>query len=65
MKVAIDIGSGKSCWECDHLIRNLSVPGFQYGIPIMPICIVFRKKIKAGKKNGRAPPRVYGGGIKN
>jgi hypothetical protein len=56
MKVTIDIGNGKSCWTCNHLIRNLPVAGFQYGIPILPTCLVFMKQIKGGKgKAARLP----------
>jgi hypothetical protein len=50
MKIVIDIGAGKSCWNCEHLVRNLSVPGFRFGIPIAPTCLVFQKQIRIKKR---------------
>jgi hypothetical protein len=41
MKITLDIGEGKSCWGCNHLIQNLPVSGFGYGIPILPTCLIF------------------------
>jgi hypothetical protein len=49
MKITSDIGEGKSCWGCNHLIRNIALPGFDYGVPVLPTCLVFRKQIKGGK----------------
>jgi hypothetical protein len=56
MKITLDVGEGKSCWNCNHLIRNLPVEGFQYGIPILPTCLVFMKQIKGGKGKAERPP---------
>jgi hypothetical protein len=56
MKITLDIGEGKSCWGCNHLIRNLPVTGFQYGIPILPTCLVFMKQIKVGKGKAERLP---------
>jgi hypothetical protein len=54
MKIVIDVGGGKSCWNCEHLVRNLPVSGFQYGIPVVPTCLVFRKQVQIKKKGGVA-----------
>jgi hypothetical protein len=50
MKIVIDVGGEKSCWNCEHLVRNLPVSGFRYGIPILPTCLVFRKQIQIKRR---------------
>jgi hypothetical protein len=64
MKVIIDIGSGKSCWTCNHLVRNLPVSGFEYGIPILPTCLVFMKQIKGGKGKAERLPECLAAELK-
>jgi hypothetical protein len=65
MKITLDIGEGKSCWGCNHLIRNLPVQGFGYGIPILPTCLVFMKQIKGGKGKAERLPECVAAELKN
>jgi hypothetical protein len=65
MKITFDIGEGKSCWGCNHLIRNIAIPGFDYGIPVLPTCLVFRKQIKGGKGKAERLPECVAAELKN
>jgi hypothetical protein len=56
VKIAIDIGNGKSCWNCKHLIRNLPVTGFRFGIPVVPTCFVFGKQIGVEREKEKRLP---------
>jgi hypothetical protein len=51
MRIILDIDCGmKDCGNCKHLVRNLPVQGFCYGIPIKPTCMVFGKPITGENK---------------
>jgi hypothetical protein len=66
MKIILDIDYEKEkCGKCSHLINNLSVQGFSFGIPIEPTCFVFLKQVlyRHEKRNAMRLPECIKAGV--